>query len=141
MTSCISPAPLEFELKPSRGLAIYLVVLYLTAGLVASLVPPLAPWGVLLTPFLLLGALRTWRRYGRDVPLAIALGEQGWRLHFAQEQRRGELYRVHLQPWMLALWFRLDDGRRQKLLICADQLDPQAFRRLRVAVRFASPAE
>lgn len=137
MTSSTSPAALEFVLRPSRGLTLYLWVLYLLACSATILATPLPLW---LLPLTLLGAgpaLRFLQRRLRAGPHALSVGEQGWRLHFGDGERRAELYQAHLQPWLLALWFRLEDGRRQKLLICADQLDREVFRRLRVAVRFA----
>jgi hypothetical protein len=39
---------------------------------------------------------------------------------------------VFLQPWLVILHFRRDDGRAARLVLLPDMLDRETFRRLRV---------
>ncbi len=41
-----------------------------------------------------------------------------------------------VQPWLTVLVFRLADGRRRAVVLLADNVDPDGFRRLRVQLRY-----
>jgi hypothetical protein len=83
--------------------------------------------------------LRTRRRevQHRDADSIQSLvWEEGnrWRLTLRSGQETGASLRpyVFLQPWLVILHFRRDDGHAARLVLLPDMLDADSFRRLRV---------
>jgi hypothetical protein len=92
---------------------------------------------------LALGVVLSWLRCRRrDVlradPEAIAslVWEAGnrWRLRLHSGTETGAALRpfVFMQPWLVILHFRRDDGRPARLVLLPDMLERETFRRLRV---------
>jgi toxin CptA len=104
---------------------------------------------------LALSVVLSWlrsRRRGvlRDDPDAIAslVWEAGnrWQLIMRSGKQTGAALRpfVFMQPWLVILDFRRDDGGRARLVLLPDMLDRETFRRLRVRLlidmkHFAGP--
>jgi len=57
-----------------------------------------------------------------------------WRLTLSSGQETSAALRplVFIQPWLVILHFRRDDGRSARLVLLPDMLDGETFRRLRV---------
>lgn len=73
----------------------------------------------------------------RDPDSIVSLvWEEGnrWRLTLHGGDETGAVLRpfVFLQPWLVILHFRCDDGRAARLVLLPDMLDADSFRRLRV---------
>jgi Membrane-bound toxin component of toxin-antitoxin system len=92
---------------------------------------------------LALGVVLSWiRTRRRDVlrhevdSIESLVWEEGnrWRLSLRSGQEAGATLRpfVFMQPWLVILHFRRDDGRAARLVLLPDMLDADSFRRLRV---------
>jgi hypothetical protein len=99
--------------------------------------PPLPVAAMALS--VVLSWLRTRRRDAqrRDPDAIHALvWEEGnrCRLSLRSGQETGATLRpfVFMQPWLVILHFRRDDGRAARLVLLPDMLDADSFRRLRV---------
>jgi hypothetical protein len=90
-----------------------------------------------------LGVVLSWlRTRRRDVlrrdpgSIALLVWEEGNRvsLTLRSGQETGATLRpfVFMQPWLVILHFRCDDGRAARLVLMPDMLDADSFRRLRV---------
>jgi hypothetical protein len=99
--------------------------------------PPLPVAALLLS--VVLSWLRSRRRdvLRRDPDTIVSLvWEAGnrWRLTLRSGEQTGAVLRpfVFMQPWLVILHFRRDDGRAARLVLLPDMLDRETFRRLRV---------
>jgi hypothetical protein len=90
-----------------------------------------------------LGVVLSWLRTRRcDVlrrdpdSIASLVWKEGNRVHLTLRSGRetGAALRpfVFMQPWLVILHFRRDDGRTARLVLLPDMLDADTFRRLRV---------
>jgi hypothetical protein len=131
--------PLRLELGLSRRLGMFLALSHGAALAVLPFcgLPPLP------VAALALGVVLSWlRTRRRDVlrrdpdSIASLVWEEGnrWRLTLHGGIEAGALLRpfVFLQPWLVILHFRRDDGRAARLVLLPDMLDEDSFRRLRV---------
>jgi len=131
--------PLRLEPGVSRRLDGFLVLSHAAALAVLpfSGLPPL-PVAALLLSVLLSWLISRRRDVRRDDPQAIASlvweADNRWRLMLRSGEETGAVLRpfVFMQPWLVILHFRRDDGRRARLLLLPDMLDRDTFRRLRV---------
>lgn len=131
--------PLRLEPVVSRRLGRFLALSHGTALAVLPFcgLPPLP------VAALALGVVLSWlRTRRRDVlrrdpdSIASLVWEEGnrWRLSLNGGVETGAVSRpfVFLQPWLVILHFRRDDGRAARLVLLPDMLDADSFRRLRV---------
>jgi Membrane-bound toxin component of toxin-antitoxin system len=131
--------PLRLEPGVSRRLDGLLALSHgaALAVLPFSGLPPL-PVAALMLSVLLSWLISRRRDVRRDDPEGIAslVWEAGnrWRLTLRSGQEAGAVLRpfVFMQPWLVILHFRRDDGRRARLVLLPDMLDHETFRRLRV---------
>jgi Membrane-bound toxin component of toxin-antitoxin system len=131
--------PLRLEPGVSRRLGIFLV---LSHGAALAVLPfcglPLLPVAALALS-VVLSWLRTRRhevqRSDSD-SIDSLVWEEGnrWRLTLRSGQETAASLRpfVFMQPWLVILHFRRDDGRAARLVLLPDMLDRETFRRLRV---------
>jgi hypothetical protein len=131
--------PLRLEPGTSRRLGVFLALSHgaALAVLPFSGLPPLPVAALALC--VLLSSLRTRRRdvHRRDPDSIESLvWEEGkrWRLTLCGGSESGATLRpfVFLQPWLVILHFRRDDGGTARLVLLPDMLDEDSFRRLRV---------
>jgi hypothetical protein len=131
--------PLRLEPGVSRRLGRFLA---LSHG-VALAVLPFCGLPPLPVAALALGVALSWlrsrrREVQRRDPDSIAslVWEEGnrWRLTLRSGRETGATLRpfVFMQPWLLILHFRRDDGHCARLVLLPDMLDADSFRRLRV---------
>lgn len=131
--------PLRLEPGVSRRLGRFLALSHGAALAVLSF----SGLPTLLTAALALSVVLSWlcsRR--RDVlrrdPDAIGalVWEEGnrWQLTLRSGEEINAVLRpfVFMQPWLVILHFRSDDGRAAHLVLLPDMLDRETFRRLRV---------
>ena len=136
-----TPKPLHLELKPSRCLAAYLAFVHSSVAWVFVAVLPMG-WALLGLAFVVLSGLYYWRHAvalsGPRAVTQLLFTANNWRVsRAALDSELVEWFDAAFLPYMLVLRFRDRGGRRFSVVIVADQVDPQAFRRLRVIARFA----
>jgi toxin CptA len=149
MSSTASDAALRLDLRPSRGLALFLAATHSGAALcllVASVPPWASACGLLALSLSLVRELRrhVLRRHPRAVVRLLAGTEGEWTLGLADgttvaaERLPGTV--VH--PWLVVLHLRSNGPRRRwSVPIAADALDPDSHRRLRVRLNLETLAE
>ena len=73
----------------------------------------------------------------RAINTAVLRTDDSWLVSFdGQESVKAELLSGCLvQPWLTVLQFRLPDRRRKSLILLQDNMDKDAFRRLRVRLK------
>jgi len=131
--------PLRLEPGVSRQLGGFLALSHCAALAVLPFcgLPPLP------VAAMALGVALSWlRTRRRDVlrrdpgSIAALVWEEGSRVRLTLRSGRetGATLRpfVFLQPWLVILHFRRDDGRAARLVLLPDMLDRETFRRLRV---------
>jgi hypothetical protein len=131
--------PLRLEPGVSRRLGGFLVLSHGAALVVLPFcgLPPLPVTAIAL------GVVLSWLRTRRHEvrrrdpdSLASLVWEEGnrWRLTLRSGRDTGATLRpfVFMQPWLVILHFRRDDGRAARLVLLPDMLDEDSFRRLRV---------
>jgi toxin CptA len=137
-----TPKPLYLELKPSRCLAAYLAFVHSSVAWVFIAILPVG-WAVLGLVFVVLSAQYYWRHSvvltGSRAVTQLLFTANSWRVSrvAALDNELVEWRDAVILPYMLVLRFRDRGGRRFSVVIVADQVDPQTFRRLRVIARFA----
>jgi len=137
-----TPKPLHLELKPSRCLAAYLAVVHGSVAWVFVAILPVG-WAVLGLVFVVLSAQYYWRHSvaltGSGAATQLLFTANNWRVSrvAALENELVEWRDAAFLPFLLVLRFRDGRGRNFSVVVAADQLDPQTFRRLRVIARFA----
>jgi len=137
-----TPKPLLLELKPSRGLAAYLMLVHgLVGGVLLVILPSaLAALGLIAAVF---SGRYYWRRYiDFAVPEAVPLlkfADNRWQVlcSGAQKFESVEWLDATILRYLVVLRFRDLAGRGVNVCILADQLDPEVFRRLRQVAGFA----
>jgi hypothetical protein len=131
--------PLRLEPGVSRRLGIYLVLSHGAALAVLPFcgLPPLPVAALALS--VVSSWLRTRRREVQrcdSESIESLVWEEGnrWRLILRSGRETGAILRpfVFMQPWLVILHFRRDDGRTARLVLLPDMLDRETFRRLRV---------
>lgn len=132
--------PLRLRLGPSRRLAIVLALGHL-GGMVAALIPPWPWWAVATLSVVVGGAwFKAHRRLvgGRDGAIAeLRLqANDSFEVTVDGKTVAAVLHGAEVvQPWLTVLVFRLADGRRRAAVLLPDNVEPQAFRRLRARLR------
>ena len=92
---------------------------------------------------LALGVVLSWlrtrrrevlRREPEAIQALVWVDGNRWRLTLRSGDETGAALRpfVFMQPWLVILHFRRDDGRAARLVLLPDMLDADSFRRLRV---------
>lgn len=137
----------DIRLQPwvSKQLGAALVAAHLGAGGVAlaSAVPVPVKAALVLGLALSLGWSLWWHVWHRGDAITAAVLDAGgaWWITTAAVAtvsatlRPGSL----VQPFLTVLVFKLADGRNRSLLLLPDNCDPEAFRLLRVRLRFPPP--
>lgn len=140
-----SAPSLTLEIRPSRQLAGFLILLHALA-FIAAIANPLPIWA---RAALLVFTIANFGYSFRQAVLRTAVTGlrcvpgQSWILY----QREGESTRAQLStstlvtPWLVLLHFQ-GERKKSSLLLCRDSLDAESFRRLRVllATRGGLPA-
>ncbi len=135
-----SDSALSIELRPSRALRVYLLVLMILATF-AILSYPLSP--VLRLLLIVLVALILWRQCGSQLGLGgyariekLHWTSDGrWMLEQGGERQLATLTYAYAHTGVVLLRFRLPGSRRRDLVLPWDSLDAEAARCLRVRLR------
>ncbi|MBI3898603.1 MAG: hypothetical protein HY308_09940 [Gammaproteobacteria bacterium] len=145
-----SPDNISLELRASPLLALVFVLTHTGALIFALLLPLPVAVRVALSFTLLISLYRTlrqhvWRR-GPNAVVGIASasvpGEYTIRFAGSNAHYAGKLMSRWLQPWLTILVVRLADRRWPvSVIIPADAVTAENFRRLRVQLRLNSAAE
>ena len=138
-----TPKPLHLELKRSRLLAGYLVLVHGLAAwvLVAVLSNVLIVFAL---TAVLLSAAYYWRRFlafkHRNAVSALNFANNHWQvLRVGKTDFEGVKWQdATILSWVVVLRFSDFSGHPLNIAIFGDQLDPQVFRRLRVIAGFAA---
>lgn len=129
-------ADCELQWRPSRWLALALIVLGVLGGM-SAWVSELPPWLSLpVAGLALIWAVASARRELRCPGRVLVI--RGGRATLAGEAIAD--LRLHWRGWLARLDFTGPDGRRQRLLWWPDTLDAAARRELRLAVAVTAPA-
>lgn len=145
-----SPANLSFDLGPSDVLTVVVVALHLGALVVASLLPLAVPVRSLLFVTIAASGYRAVRvhamRRAWNAVVWFQVSEDGtcsWRRRGADVPEEGPLVESTTLPWLALLTVR-PVGRRSRpsthIVVAADALPAEAFRRLRVRLRLQGVA-
>lgn len=128
-----------FDLGVSRALAVVLSVLHGGALVLGTTLPVQISMRLALTALVALSLYRTLRRYAlrrsRDAVVALAFGdgdECALRRRDSAEWEQGRLVSRWVQPLAAILVLRSDGRRPENVVVTADTLDADVFRRLRV---------
>lgn len=126
--------------KPSPALRSFLVGVHALALVAAGLSPVPLALRIALALAVVWSLWQSWRTYLNPAIVGLRLLPDGsWRLSW---QGGGEIDARLLgssisSPWFVLLHLRTGQARRHNLLICRDSLEPESYRRLRVALRVA----
>ena len=143
-----SPDSLTVELGPSRVLTAVLVLLHFGAVVLALVVPLAlvfrATLVILIALSFYVGVYRHGLRRGGNAIVALMLSgedECAVRRRNTTEWETGRVVDRWVQPWLTILTVRSDARRwSTSIVICADAVAPDAFRRLRVRLRLRTEA-
>jgi hypothetical protein len=134
--------PVVLPLRPSRRLATALLAGHCGSLLLLPLIVVPAWLTLILIVAVLSSLYRIWRRLwfltGDPITELVLLPSGEWRI--TSLDHRG--CSAHLltdsvvHPQLTVLCFKLADGRRRSAILTVDNTDPDAFRRLRVRLRF-----
>ncbi|HEY8554840.1 MAG TPA: protein YgfX [Burkholderiales bacterium] len=145
--STASPAELALELGASRGLAAVFIAVYGGAFLICTVLPLALGWRLSLALLVAAAFWRAlyrhaWRRgpravtafkIGADDACAIRRGAGDW--------EPARLVEQWVHPWLTVLVVRPARSRvAAGVLVPADAVSPEAFRRLRVRLRLQTAA-
>ena len=139
---------LIINIKVSYLLLTLLLVAHLGSALLVALVPLAWPLKGLFWVALAVSAVETWRRYGaRTVRAAVTgfeLDREGYcSVRWGPEGvwQAYEVAQAVVHPWLVILLLR-KEGRRRPLglVIVADAVEPEPFRRLRARLRLQTRA-
>jgi hypothetical protein len=124
--------------KPSRRLALFLLAIH-GLSLLAAWLNPLGIWlKLLLTLCVLFSLWLAFKRNGNGPEIAgLQLKpDNSWVLHLApgSEVEARLLGSSIANPWFVLLHFKTEN-KRYSVLLPRDSLEPEAFRRLRVALK------
>jgi transposase len=128
----------DLQLSPSRFLLSLIPVLHLLAALAilhADL--PLLFQGVLLI-LIALFCFFSWRQESRRSLILREQATADWWLECGTCTGRAELYYSHVWRYLVVMNFRGHDDKgiwRQRVVVFADAVSPDTFRRLRVRLR------
>jgi hypothetical protein len=124
--------------KPSRRLALFLLTVHVLSFLAAWL-NPLAIW--LKLPLSLCVLFSLWLAFKRHANGPEIAGlqlkpDESWDLHLARDEKAEArlLGSSIANPWFVLLHFKTEN-KRYSVLMPRDSLEPEAFRRLRVALK------
>jgi len=145
--STASPAELTLELGASRGLAAVFAVVY-GGALVICTVLPLAPWSRVLLVMLVVTAFwralyrHAWRRGPRAIAAFKIRDEDACAIRRgAGDWEPVRLVEQWVHPWLTVLVVRaVRGGGTVGVLVPADAVSPEPFRRLRVRLRLQTAA-
>ncbi len=134
--------PLFLEVRPSRLMAAWLLLVTVAALLVLWLMP-LPGWlSLFITSTVLFWLLMTWRKQVRrchlDAVRSLVWGagrQCRLMLHSGQQQVVELASRAFILPWLVILYFESPLWRPQQLVLLPDMLDADVFRRLRVRLK------
>ncbi len=130
--------PLRLEFGRSRRLGVYLTLLHVTALVMLPFMQLSAMPALLVMLLLLLSYLRYHRLYLAENPDAIRALVWGpaervqLTLGSGCQVSAALLPHVFIQPWLVILHLRQNQGRKRHLVVLPDMLDSASFRRLRV---------
>ena len=128
--------PPRLELRPSRWLLAWILLLHLLTAIVIFAVP--LPWAGKTACYLAI-AISLWFYYRRDYRGACSeLRPQNmkhWRLLRHGVELEAELSRYQVFRFLVILGFTLDSGKRCVVLIPEDAMEKDSHRRLRSALR------
>ena len=130
--------------KPSRSLAFFLLVVH-ALSLLACWLNLLAFWLKLLLSLSVL--ISGWLNYKALINGPVIKGiqlkpDESWELHLANGEKleASLLGSTIANPWFVLLHFKAEK-KKYSLLIPRDGLEPEDFRRLRVALKVVKIAE
>lgn len=127
----------EFHLQASRWLFRYLLVAHLFAVTVVWWVPAPLYLQVVSTLLVMAGLLFAVRRRGRQQAV-LTVNDGQWRLRWGGDDMEVTLAPpCYISRWLVVLPMSLSGGRRLRLLVPFDSLDPEQYRRLRVQVQLS----
>lgn len=141
-----TPAPVWFQTRPSRYLAVFLVTVHALA-IIAVAQTPLPGWAALMASVALMAngvwcvIARAWQRGPVGVKALHWQTDGVWRVLAGD----GQVYRYTTaqvglaHPWLVLVDLTGPDASRT-LVLAADSADPEALRRLRVRLRALRPA-
>ena len=139
---------LIINIKVSHFLLILLFVAHLGSALLVAFVPLAWPLKGLFWVALVASAVETWRRYGartaRSAITGLELDHEGYCSVRRRPEDAWQAYEVAqavVHPWLVILLLR-KEGRRRPLglVIAADAVEPEPFRRLRARLRLQTRA-
>jgi hypothetical protein len=139
--------PILLALHASRRLVVALVVVYGGSGVIVLALDLPAVVKLLVVLAVAAGLVRAICHHvlhrGDAIAQARLCDDGGWQLVSGDDARAQAqlLPSSVVLPSLAVLAFRLEDGRRRHLLLTADNVDPAAFRRLRVRLRSAALPE
>ena len=129
---------LRLELKPSRRLAAAIIAAHAAAAAAAYIAVPGAATALLSGLLLVLGIAAAWSRALLAAPASIRAIEVGAQtaIELASGERLGAevAARRYVTRYLVALPLHIPSRgpSRRTLLVTADMLDPEEFRRLRI---------
>lgn len=136
-------APIDAALRPSAWLRRALIAVHLL-GLAATLLIDTTYWVKALLIIAVAASAGFYLRRAADVPAHLHVDARGrLRLEGRDETARQVVMRPSsvVTPYAAIIGYRHDDAPRARtryLLLCADMLEAEAFRRVRVWLRFGA---
>jgi hypothetical protein len=130
------------EIRPSRAVAVFILVIHLLALAVLCISYPFEPLVVAILPVVLMSGYHGWatfvRARGARTIRRIELNGRGeWMLYDGNGEGRAALLQGggFVSTWLVVLNFSLGGWRRRPVILLSGNTEPDQLRRLRVRLR------
>lgn len=142
MSSTPYGEPLELLLRPSRLIGTLLCLMHMAAVLVVAPLPIIFSWRVVLLFAVVSSFFWNLYIYMQRTPKRVHWSrELGWTLTDRQGKEHPVtlLPEAYLSPWLVIPHFKDEQGKRRTVMIAQDSVRPDAFRHLKVLLRYGAP--
>lgn len=129
---------LKLDIKPSRWLLSFSVLLHTLAFTALWLSAAAIYWQVLLSILVVVSGVyywTIWRKSWRE----LSFYDDIWQLADANQRYQARpAQELYISPWLLVMYFVLENGRRTSVVLLPDSADRHQQRRLRVMLNFSA---
>ncbi len=127
---------IEIVLRPSRRLALYLLLVTLLALYAIARIPLASPYLFFLALTVLLPAYYQWQTMQHRSISRLSYRHEQWAIERGGEPEPVELYQATVWQFLVALNFRSSvSGKKKRLLVLSDSCGGDEFRQLKVLLR------
>ena len=142
MSSTPYGEPLEVLVRPSRLVAVLLCLMHVLAVLVCAPLP--IPFDYRVALLLAIVSAFFWNMYTvmQRTPKRVNWSrEGGWRVtdRHGVERDLQPQPEVYIGTWLVVAYFKDEKGKKQTVMLAQDSIRADAFRRVKVLLRYGTP--